>query len=583
MAGMVVSSALVLSRPIMPAAVYALNNKYSWAKQDLSLPGDIRFNNVASSASGSHLIASSFGFAEDHDVGMDPQPFPLYVSTNYGTTWQNVATAADPGIADIWSSVDVTNDGQTMVAVSSSGFDLGIEDGEGNELPGKVILSQDAGSTWTDITPDNDFEGGESQVVISGDGSTIAASDFHNSDKVFITKDGGTNWVTTDYNGEDYSDNVFSLSISDNGNTLLTGTGGSGSEYDKVFISEDGGTNWSGVSPEGANSLIVANTAVSADGSTVAIAGWGGDADEELIDRVFVSNTDGETWTDVTPGGDIANMWGAIDMSDDGKTLAALGIEYRGGEDVSTTMYVSDDSGVTWTQEDPGDSDQAAVFDYISSGIDLNSDGSRAIIAKNSGIYLGQAVSPTVTLTDPNGGKTITLTTPAGTTITCHSAVKEAGLSAKDVAYTYPLGLVDFCFSGAEATNEIRVIFVTDHKLEQVVARKYHTTNGSYSTLTDASITATTYEGKAALQVTYTIEDNGPLDLNPVTGEVSDPVGLAVAELGAPATGIAPANSTNSTNTRLTTLPTGLAVTTSLLMLPIRRAVSSVSRVMSSK
>jgi hypothetical protein len=59
--------------------------------------------------------------------------------------------------------------------------------------------------------------------------------------------------------------------------------------------------------------------------------------------------------------------------------------------------------------------------------------------------------------------------------------------------------------------------------------------------------------------VSYTIEDNGPLDLDPDMGEVADPVGLAIAELTSPDTGIAP-----DSNTRLATLLSALALTVSL-------------------
>ncbi len=54
LAGMVISSALVLTRPILPATVYALDNKYNWTKQDLDLIGGEQYNQVASSASGSN-------------------------------------------------------------------------------------------------------------------------------------------------------------------------------------------------------------------------------------------------------------------------------------------------------------------------------------------------------------------------------------------------------------------------------------------------------------------------------------------------------------------------------------------------
>jgi len=100
------------------------------------------------------------------------------------------------------------------------------------------------------------------------------------------------------------------------------------------------------------------------------------------------------------------------------------------------------------------------------------------------------------------------------------------------------MGLVDFCFSGADLSNEITLIFVTDLKPSQVVARKYNPTSQTYATITEAVISQTTYQNKAALQVKYSIRDNGPLDTNPITGEVADPIGLGLADVAVPNTGI---------------------------------------------
>lgn len=71
----------------------------------------------------------------------------------------------------------------------------------------------------------------------------------------------------------------------------------------------------------------------------------------------------------------------------------------------------------------------------------------------------------------------------------------------------------------------------------QVVVRKYDPDAKTYSTIPGVTITSTTLGGKPALQISYTIEDNGPLDKNPTIGEITDPIGLAVAP-GAPNTGL---------------------------------------------
>jgi hypothetical protein len=201
-------------------------------------------------------------------------------------------------------------------------------------------------------------------------------------------------------------------------------------------------------------------------------------------------------------------------------------------------MYITDNGGDTWAEENPS-------LEYEDSGdweaIDTNSDGTKYVTAREDGAYLSGQTIPesahTVTLDDAEGGKTVTITTPEGTTITCHSAVKESSLVVRDNAYQYPLGLVDFCFSGAEASNEVSLIFVTDLKPNEVAVRKYNPDNQSYATIAEANVSQTTYEGNAALLVTYTITDNGSLDTDPDIGEVADPVGLGTLGLNSPDTG----------------------------------------------
>lgn len=209
-------------------------------------------------------------------------------------------------------------------------------------------------------------------------------------------------------------------------------------------------------------------------------------------------------------------------MSDDGTTLVAVDYD-------NSKMHISNDTGENWNEEDPGEADEEYWV-----AADLNTDGSKIIAVSEEAAFLNYASEPvsepTVTLDNAENGKTITITTPEGTTITCSSAVKESGLDAQDGSYTYPLGLLDFCFSGAEADNEVSLLFVTNLEPDEVLVRKYNPASDEYSTVDEATVAETTYEGKHALLVTYNIVDNGPLDLDLDNGEIADPVGLAVAD-----------------------------------------------------
>ena len=65
-----------------------------------------------------------------------------------------------------------------------------------------------------------------------------------------------------------------------------------------------------------------------------------------------------------------------------------------------------------------------------------------------------------------------------------------------------------------------------------------HPNNNSYFNIENATITQTTIDNQPALSLTYTITDNGDLDLDPTLGKITDPVGLATLTTASPNTGL---------------------------------------------
>lgn len=515
LAGATVAAVAVLARPLFEAKVYAVN-QYTWTKQeDIDLLGG-KYTSSAVSANGNHLILSTMEGGENTD-----QTSPLFISQDYGTTWENVADEVDEGVRNWWTSVDVSNNGQVMVAAS----DWGIEIGTG-ATDGKIFISENGGSTWADISP-VDTDNWE-QIVVSGDGSKIAAIE-NGVGEIHVTENGGDSWTTVDIADDVW--NLKSIAISDDGDKMLVG--GENQDYEtKEFITSNNGTDWTDVSPNPSGGVYWSRAAMSATGDKIAVAtvGW----EDGSVGNVFVSENNGADWTDVTPDMSSPDLT-SIAMSDDGSSLAVL--------HESDGMFQSSNLGDSWTLEDPS-------LEYEDSNnwlsLDINQDGAKAVVTGDYNAYLlGEASEETpsepttVSFNDPESSKTVTLTTPAGTTITCHSAVKEASLSTQDAGYMYPLGLVDFCFSTEDESNEVTIVFTTDLKPNEVVARKYNPTTQRYDTVSDVSITETTQGGQHALRVTYTIVDNGPLDLDPDEGEIADPIGLANA-VGTPNTGQKP-------------------------------------------
>lgn len=527
-AGLAAISVATAACPLAQSAVYAAGNNYDWTKQsDFDLLGGF-YTSVASSASGSNLIVGSREGGEGYT-----SESPLYVSRDYGATWENVTENAELDVRQYWNSVDVTNNGQTMVAASSEAWDLNTF----NQAESKMFISHDAGDTWTDMSPAGNVDEWTS-VAISGDGSKIVALAEDDHANIYTSSNGGTSWQTRPVAGiADWE----SASISDDGSKILVG-GENGSASSNIYLSINGGTNWTNVSPDNGDMVFDTRTAMSANGGKIAVTTFGDNGSE--YGKIQVSTNNGSTWSNVTPSASAANSpWKAIAMSDNGSVLAAL--------TDNSTMYVSKDGGSNWTAENPGFADNDSN-NWRS--VDFNDTGSRAVVASTSLAYIGYDESvdsedpddeggsetPTTTkqnFTNAETGKAIELTLPSGTTVTCHSPAKESGLTAQDGAYSYPLGLVDFCFSGADSSNEIGLVFVTDLKPNQVAVRKFNPTTKQYATISGATVTETTYGGQHALRVSYVVTDNGPLDTNPNVGEVADPVGLAVLDAGAPDTG----------------------------------------------
>jgi photosystem II stability/assembly factor-like uncharacterized protein len=522
LSGATIAAVIALTAPAIPAKVYAAGNHYEWVKQtDHDLLGG-SYTAVASSADGSHLIIGSTNGGENLS-----QPSPLYISDDYGTTWENVTEDAQNGVRNYWKSVDISNNGQTMVAASDETRDLDTLDFD----DGNIFISQNGGASWSDVTPvgvDN-----WQSVVVSGDGNTIAAITSDDDDNVYISNNHGASWHTSEV------DDLWgweTLSIANSGDKILVGGENGWDGESHLYLTSDGGDTWDDVTPSVPSMpwLNGEKADISGDGTKIAVAlyGWDGDAHH----AVYRSVNGGDTWSDVSPADTGGNEFNTLTMSNDGTKIAVL--------DPDSGMYITTDAGAEWSQEDPGE-----AYDDSNSWVaaDMDASGERMVAAGQNNAYVTTHTDSSnedeegvlTTFSNAENAKTITLTTPAGTTITCHSAVKESALSAQDGAYSYPLGLVDFCFSGADASNEISLIFVTDLKPNEVAVRKFNPTTKQYATISAANVTETTFNGQHALHVSYTITDNGPLDTDPDTGEVSDPVGLAVLSATAPNTGLA--------------------------------------------
>lgn len=69
------------------------------------------------------------------------------------------------------------------------------------------------------------------------------------------------------------------------------------------------------------------------------------------------------------------------------------------------------------------------------------------------------------------------------------------------------------------------------------MTRKFNPGTGAYITIEGATVTQGEFGGYKFVATAYSIDDNGPLDLNAEEGIITDPVGLGQVLVGAPRTG----------------------------------------------
>ncbi len=408
LAGLTASAVMTATRPALLARVYAAGNSFEWEKQeDVNRLGG-QYTSAARSADGSALMLSVLHGGEEGDQ----QESPLYISTDSGAAWENVANEADPGVQNQWTSVDVSNNGQVMAATSEWGNNFVGFSGEN----GKIVLSVDSGDTWDDVTPAGvtDWQ----SVVVSGDGTKIAAINDDEYDRVYVSENSGASWTTVSVPDVWH---IKSVSISDDGDTMLVG-GENVHDYDtQLYRTENNGADWSDISPNPEDGVYDVKHDLSSDGTKIVAAA--NSYDGEQAAKVFISDNSGDTWAEETTGDVSTSQWVDAAMSDDGTVVSVLNQD---------EVRISTDSGATWHAEDPG---QTYEDTNTWQSIDFNSDGTDAIVAGLENAYITTGASPdpstpSVNLVNPENSKAIQITTPDGTTITCHSAVKESGLAA---------------------------------------------------------------------------------------------------------------------------------------------------------
>lgn len=200
--------------------------------------------------------------------------------------------------------------------------------------PGEVVVSTNAGATWSTVVVPSALERGPYDAIVSADGQTIlvAGEGASYQQVIAVTTDGGISWEINVFDSN--ADGVYSprSAAMSPGGQLLTYYVQTPSDVTIGYSSTDGGASWAAFG----GSLAVdtyASKSLSDDGKIMTTA-----FDDEGR-KYVISDDAGATWQRV-PVGDEGDI--ALAHSAGSSTVV-------GYDDSSGRMMVSRDGGVSWS------------------------------------------------------------------------------------------------------------------------------------------------------------------------------------------------------------------------------------------
>ncbi len=203
-------------------------------------------------------------------------------------------------------------------------------------------------------------------------------------------------------------------------------------------------------------------------------------------------------------------------------------------KDLSNNAYtgIADTTSWNFTVADDSDGINESVEASAPNSGDANDDGT-ADSQQSSVASLINAVT----------GKYVSLAVDDTCDLSSVSSLHASDLT-NDSEYSYPLGLLDFSIScgGTPGFSTTVTQYFYNPPSGDFVLRKF--IQGSYATVSGASISHTSISGEDVMVVSYQVTDGGPLDADgTVNGVIVDPAGPAIRQTdtdspGAPNTGL---------------------------------------------
>jgi hypothetical protein len=366
------------------------------------------WTSVASSADGSQLVASAYGFSSFGGSS----PGPVFTSTNSGASWALVLPTNATMSSNYklnWRSLASSADGTTLFAAGRP---------PGDVLYGvPLCVSTNGGARWTNTGA---FTGVWESVATSGDGSkVVVASLYGGSYRSYISMDSGASWSLSSVTNAPYG------AWSADGRTLVV----AGST---LAVSTNAGVTWV---IAGFTNVEWSSVAASADGTKLVAAGQMtyDQSGNTFPDLIYTSTDAGFTWTATSAP---SNYWNAVASSADGTKLVAVVRHMNGGP-----IYRSADSGATWTSNGAPNAHWASVAS--------SADGCKLVAVdagygtNRGGFYTWQTIPKPVLDVAPSGSNLLLSWTVASRLFGLQENVDLASTNWTDVASAPVLNLTN--------------------------------------------------------------------------------------------------------------------------------------------
>jgi hypothetical protein len=248
----------------------------------------------------------------------------IYTSDDSGVTWD---IRLDAGDGNSWDSADISSDGSSIVAVAD-----------------RVFTSVNSGVDWTEKQPDGDSDHIWKQAASDSDGSNlIVVSQFNFGaahGRVYTSDDAGDTWTRRNPTGVEAELRWISCDSDSDGSNLIVGMQ---STQGRIYTSDDSASTWTERRPEGDVNRTWNSVASDSDGSNLIVA--------SQTTGLWTSADSGSTWTERKPDGTANDGWETVASNGDGSVLAGIRSPTGGGV-LDSAMFVSIDSGVTWTEKE---------------------------------------------------------------------------------------------------------------------------------------------------------------------------------------------------------------------------------------